>query len=418
MGVQSMQEKMVEPTNPLEKEFNSLVRTLEATNPISVESISYTEGLSRQYKYRTEDAKKFKDILLSHGAIEDPKGPVQQGDHYLLQPSDERTANIDRLCWREERPYVDYSAAEGGAQKDALICKLVLATSSRQNDPNPDTTMRQIIIDDSETQSEALSLIYDMRQDDVYTPLVIDKKSTKYIFPMSNGNAIIDVDENVQLIEKDRQIPVGDFIRIKVPVNTTPDAVSALKVMLGISGDSFDVPYVASDFAQEYHQSRPAVISRDEHDPERIWQKYSHAPYYYDASKDTFVIGPDPDKLKKFIGTERLQAIAEIEKICEDFTESDSSGGNSSGPLSRSSGKGSGSSTYEHFPHHDGFKKQSYIKSGLASHSLWRKKWNPGGKRIAFSRVAFKDDREKYGIIIHYMGDHDGYDRWLKRHGD
>ena len=228
---------------------------------------------------------------------------------------------------------------------------------------------------------------------------------------------LIHIDENVQLGDRSEESdylvhPVGNFLEITVS-NPETDQLRVAKDLLGIEGEPFDVPYIAKDaflhrlYRTSYHPSRIQVISA-----ETDWLRTRHKPYYYDASTNTYMVGIDPAKLGYLDKQSQIEARHQTVEICQDL---DASNGGYDLP-SRPSGKGTGSSTYERLTGHDGFKHYPTIRSNIRSATLYRKRWQPGDRRVVFSRVEFSGDPPREGLFIHFLGNHEAYSAWLSRH--
>lgn len=393
----------------LEKEFTDIVEQAGLETGVLVEEVE--EGT--QHKYRVEDTTGLKDRLAALHAI--PQAPVEQIDSYFLYPGQKPDFLTETLCWREERPLVDYSGTDLPDLK--ATGQLIYKTNPHRGDSDHKRTVRRVRLEDDEVQLEVLGKIAEIRKGNDFTPYKVSKRRTTYILPVDpETSAVIHVDEDVQLIEStddgDMPYAVGSFVEITVPEQAA-DKTELVKNMTGITGESFDKPYIAKDaFIQRMHRSIPNVLRLFTSEAETAWLRTNYKPYYYDASRDGMVLGIDPDKLKDLDAHEQSLVQDEIQDICEAIDRTNDGLDLSSRPA----GKGSGSTTYERFPGVHAFAKYPSIRAKFSSVMTYRKSWQPGNRRIIFSVVTLADAQQSHGIVLHYAGNHDDYEAWLKRH--
>lgn len=189
--------------------------------------------------------------------------------------------------------------------------------------------------------------------------------------------------------------------------------IEKVKSFLGITSELFNVPYIAKEaFVHKLHRTKLTPNKMFMDSAEAEWLRSSHKPYYYDAARDEFIVGIDPVKVSQLDKNEQTEAHQQIIQICEDLDRSD---GGAELP-SRAAGGGSGSTTYERLVQHDGLKNYPTLRSRIQSAVLYRKRWQPSDKRIVFSRVAFNEDSNDVGLFVHFVGNHDKYESWLRRH--
>lgn len=394
----------------LESEFTDIVRSINMEGGVIAEKATDT----RQYKYRIDDAQAYKARLAHLGAVMAPEGLVEQTDYYFLYPGEKPHIDSDTLCWREEKGFVNYHET---VPKDAPeLGRLIIKTNPLGDDPHPSRLVRYATIEDEESQCRVLEKIHAIRNGSDFAPYRVSKKKTTYLLPIQNGDpVIIDLDEQVELSnDAGTASPyyVGDFLKMKIPKDSSYLA-DTLRELLGVTGDAFDVPYIAQEaFVRRLHTSRPNSLSIDDSGMEHLWVGSLHRPYYYDAAQNKFMVGLDVSKLKGFDAHEKKQVQDEIEAICADL---DASQGGENLP-SRSGGNGGGSTTYERLTDHDGFIKHPSIRAAFESATLWRKRWQPADRRIVFSRVTFKGKSARTGILVHFVGSHEEYERWLRQH--
>lgn len=398
----------LEHVKTLEAEFDSIISSLNEQGVVVEQKITDT----RQFKYLIKNSDSIKEKLESLGAILQNSGPISQTDYYFLYPNETPGPESNTLCWREKKRISDY--ANHIISETPEVCELVVKNGSPGNDPHPSRLVKRALISDENTQYQVLEKIHDIRRGNDFAPFTVDKIKTTYSLPVGNNESVIfDIDEHVEITDKTNVQPyryVGNFLKIKVP-KTMPRALESLKIMLNITGDSFDVPYIARDaLTQTIDKIKPTLL--EEPKTETEWSGFKHVPCFYNPDNNTFITGIDPSKLKGFDKNEIDLIRAQIVQICADFDTSD--GGEHL--TSRKAGNGGGSTMYEKFTKNDGFINQPFIADHFTSATLWRKRWQPSDRRIVFSRVTFNDSPEHSGIFIHYIGSHDGYERWLERH--
>ena len=398
----------------LGSEFTNIVEQLGIEGSVLHEAVE--EG--KQYKYQIDNPQAVKDRLTVLRAVQ-ATGPVEQVDYYFLYPDQQPGFLTESLCWREERHFVDYSPS--GELDVTATGQLIYKTNPHSDAANHTRNIRRIHVASEDMQLEVLSKIKDIRQGHDFAPYSVAKKRTTYLLPLQDSTAydpvVIHIDEDVQLNDRSPDTGyaaqyVGNFLEITA-ANGQADVLEKVKNRLGITGEPFNVPYIAkAAFVHKLHRTKPSPNKVLMNSVEAEWLRSTHKPYYYDAARDEFVVGIDPVKISQLDRNEQVEAQQQIVQICEDLDRSD---GGAELP-SRAAGGGSGSTTYERLVQYDGLNNYSTLCSRIQSADLYRKRWQPGDKRIVFSRVAFSEDSNDVGLFVHFVGSHDAYEAWLRRH--
>jgi hypothetical protein len=398
----------------LEKEFTNIVDSLGIEGSVLKEEAKE----NKQYKYQIDNPQAVKDRLLALGTMQSI-GPLQQVDYYFLYPDQKPSYLTESLCWREERSFVDYAHAD--KPEPPAVGQLIYKTNPHSEDSDHGRSMRWLYVADEDTQWAVLTKIKEIRRGQDYTPYSVTKKRTTFMLPLNNSNqndsVIIHLDENVQLtnrstIKGNVTHPVGDFLEISI-ANNLADQLTVVTKLLGISGQPFNVPYIDKEaFINKLYKTKYQPNRIPTEPVELDWLKVIHKPYYYNATSDKFMVGIDPVIIGKLDINLHDEAESQVLQICQDL---DRSHGGLDLPI-RQSSSDSGSTTYERFPHHDGFRNYPTIRSLFKSAVLYRKRWQPGDRRIAFSRVQFSDNPQDVGIFIHLFSNHNMFEEWLQRH--
>lgn len=397
----------------LREEFTDILHKAGVEAGVLEEQVE--EG--KQHKYRIQSTLELKKRLLDLDAI--AQYPVEQTDFYFLYPNQSPDFTTESLCWREERRYVEYDAADQQAHQ--TVGQLIYKTNPHVKGSSHQRTVRRVYLHDEENQLQVLAKVKEIRKGNDFAPYAVSKRRTSYVLPlgpdMGKDSVVIHVDEDVQLSSRTNDSDyftyhVGNFVEVTIP-NSMPDKSELITSMIGIKGEPFDMPYIAKDaFINELHIARPNELSLNSERAEVLWLRTTNKPYYYDANRDEFVLGLDPIKVKRFNKHELVLVRKELEQICTDLDQND--GGRTL--ASRPSGKGSGSSTYERLTGHDGFINYPTMRSAFKTVELYRKRWQPTDRRIVFSRVIFADAEQSTGVFVHFVGTHTAYEGWLRRH--
>lgn len=369
----------------------------------------------KQYKYAIADSQQIKEFLLKLGAVR-ISGPIDQFDEYYLMPGQTPSYTTEALCFRSEKPYVDYLSDTKTDTPD--VYSLIYKTNPHYDGSNHNRLIKSITTSD---EILALALIDDVHKirNSSLTPFTVAKTRTQYLYtlPGTQESVHINVDEAVELgnLAEDGgmvKFPVGSFIELSSG-ELSDENLQSIRELLQLSEEPFNVPYIDKEkFVGKIVTTKMTEVNYIDGDKGVEWLSNTHKPLYYDATNQRFVVGIDPGKFTDYAGVQLETLMNEVHSICAKFDETNDGLEIKS---SRAS-EGTGRSTYERLTAHDGFLHRQNLGQFIDTSVTWSKRVNQIlGGRMIFSNVRLTDGKK--GIFIHYIGDHDtGYNSWLRRH--
>lgn len=406
-----------EQQSVLIKQFNEIAEHIGKTAEVVLETGT---AESKQYKYRIsddqDDINQLKQRLEESGAVVQTSEPIQQVDYYFLSPGTSPSYLEEVLCFRSEAQFHNegYEHDEGFS-KYSLIHK---TNPHRDHDQNHRRIVRHITTSDQGMAVQVLEEIDNVQAAQATVPYEVHKIRTIYEYPVAHtdDSVRLHIDEYVT-----RNAPgevacsyVGSYIEFTIPDNLLGKIdVDSIKKQLGIeSSRPIDRPYIAMDagtLGEGTITRLETMVDLSEHNK---WKHCMYLPYHYVGNAGTFYLGVS----KRDCGQEKPDDVEdEIRLINEEIMKY---GGEDGLPV-RAAGNGSGSDTYEYFPHHDGLKKFPSIKDKLEDIRLYRRDWSRskrGVKRLVFSIATLKGSDERI-MLVHDVLPHLTYqNEWLPAH--
>ena len=304
----------------LSQEYDSIVQSIK---PLLTEADDYSskaEELTTQFKFHVSDATEVKNRLQTLGAVM-VVGPVEQYDEYYLQEGHIPSFTTESLCLRTQKPYVDYRSSEPTSMPDTY--SLIYKTNPHTSGSSHTRTVKSMSTHDGDVALGMIDAVHTISQHNLTTSTVSKtRKQYLFTFPGTEQTLHMNVDESVILGDRDTSgqlhtYPVGSYIELN-PKGLKDSQLTSIVEFLQLDSHPYDVPYISkSEFIGKLVTLKQAAIEfAPNNDSTAEWLGSSNKPLYYDALKNEFIIGLDPDKIKNYRNDLLQKLLDEVHKIC------------------------------------------------------------------------------------------------------
>lgn len=362
----------------LEASFDTLILRYNQAQEVPTQETSHIN--TRQQKYALTDLLKTREMLEHDTTL---VKRVTHQDYYFLPEGAHPSYLTECICLREEK---DLDTPDSPI-KTTLIYKSNPHTDS---DSNTRTVKSVDIPEDLEGAFAVLELL----ESEFGEPFAqIYKERQVYI----RNEASVYVDTNVIATDKDKlQHYLGNFIEITTDASNSSESAATLASDLQL-GATIDLPYLDYVRLEKY-------VPNQQRSAERSTESNASTQMYFDWKTESFVEQIDPSKIKRLNTITEGRAEAILTSVAQLIDDYDANPENSHQGVQTPRLV---HETYKPFKHYRAplryLNSTRTFRYGLDN-----------GYRVVVSAVTTVDGRK--GIILHFSGTHEEYDRWISRH--
>lgn len=362
----------------LEASFDTLISRYNQSQEVPTQETSHIN--TRQQKYALTDLFKTRETLEHDTTL---VKRVTHQDYYFLPEGMHPSYLTECICLREEKDL---------DTPDSPIKTTLIYKSNPHTKNGADTrTVKSVDIPEGLEGAFAILELLESSFGEPYAQIY--KERQIYI----RDEASIYVDTNVIATDKDKlQHYLGNFIEITTDATKSSESASALVSDLQL-GETADIPYLDYVQLEKY-------VPNQHHPSERGAESTISIQMYFDWKTEAFVEEIDPSKIKRLNTITDGRAEVILKTIAQLIDGYDANPENSH----------QGVQTPKLV--HETYKPFKYYRAPLTylSNSRTFRYSLDNGYRVVVSAVTTVAGRR--GIILHFSGTHEEYDRWVSRH--
>ena len=361
----------------LEANFDTLVTNYNQLREVTTEELSRVDN--QQKKYAVVDLAQTRETLDKVAVL---VRRVTHQDYYFLPEGAHPSYLTECICLREEK---DLDTSDGPI-KTTFMYKSNPHNESGTNN----RTVKSVEIPEDIDGAYAILELLEAKFGEPYAQIY--KERQIYVSDETN----VYVDTHVIAIDPEKhQHYLGNFVEVTNNDTEPGDTKTSITAALNL-GETVDIPYLDYHDLEKHIPDTTASSEKiDSNDYQQI---------YFDWKTEKFVSQIDPSKVRQLDALTNNKS-AEVMQIIARLV-------NSYDTNPRTSNQGTQTSKLVH----ETYKPFKYYRAPLMQLKSIRtfRYALDNGYRVVASAVTTQDGTK--GIILHFSGTHDQYNRWVNRH--